>query len=106
MRGQWLDIRNVNQPSGGETLRGFFRASVMHDVNKLSDSTTPYPLIVLADFVYDTHEARIIKSRNGNIERLYAQSQQYMNLKYHENEQVRLAFEKVETLAALAEDSH
>ena len=57
--------------------------------------------VYMADFVYSTHDNRVIKNRLGSVAELYESALGFDKLKYHPDERVRLALDKVLTLAAL-----
>jgi len=55
----------------------------------------------MADFVYCHRDSRVIKNRLGSVAELYESALSFDKLKYHPDERVRLALDKVLTLAAL-----
>ena len=57
--------------------------------------------VKMADFVYTTDDNRIIKNRLGSISALYESALKYNQLRSHPDARVRLALDKVLTLAAL-----
>jgi len=108
MKGKWVNIAITPEFSGAGHRRmiqgrAYYnnRVCVPNEVDAQEGSMG---LIYMADFIYLEEEQQVIKNRIGTVEDLYNLSRSYMDLKYHPNEQVRKLFEKVETLAALAED--
>jgi len=105
MKGKWIDI-NVSRyfldAEKNVSARAHFRNEVAPDEQAAGSGMIG--VVTMANFIYVPGENRIIKNRHGNIETLYEDAQTLMSLRHHPNDQVRKAFERVETLAALAED--
>jgi len=57
--------------------------------------------VKMADFVYTTDDDRVIKNRIGSVAALYESALKYDQLRSHPDARVRLALDKVLTLAAL-----
>ena len=107
MRGSWIDIDINDQDEESvfrkkKPARAYVRDCVLKHVDKRD--LGGFGIVYKSDFIYFKESQKIVKNRIGSIEDLYNMAHNFIALKYHENEQVRKAFERVETLAALAED--
>lgn len=105
--GRWVDMQVFDHSHDSAKTRkikakGYFREVVYRTLTdfELDHLTAMYK----ADFIYNPESNQVIKNRYGSIENMYEDAMKLMKLRHHPNENVRRAFEKVETLAALSEE--